>query len=133
MTNRQIVIYYSKRGGNMIRCSKGTNIIIPAEVVIAGAMYANNRLEISFHEIKKMKDFLDISLEHANINGYASWDKEEIKRLSKGHPSFLVGEGFVNCIGGQNRIKDILSYCDMTTLDFIIQYKDYKFDSRKEL
>lgn len=112
---------------------KGTFKIIPAEVVIAGAMYANNRLEISFHEIKKMKDYLDASLRLTNTKGYASWDNDEIKRLSKNHPSFFVGEGFVNCTGGQGRIKDILSYCDMDTLDYIIQYKDYKFDSRKEL
>ena len=109
----------------------GAFITIDFETVLAGAMKANRKLEISYDEIKKMQNFFNKKLEETETLGYAKFDSESIKDIKQYNKSFFIGENFVNCVDGWDKIEEILSYCDVNTLMFIFEYQDL-IDSKKQ-
>ncbi|MBO4413030.1 MAG: hypothetical protein J5779_03345 [Clostridia bacterium] len=102
----------------------GAFITIDFETVLAGAMKANEKLEVSYDEIKKMQNFFNKKLEETETLGYAKFDSESIKEIKQYNKSFFIGENFVNCVDGWKKVEEILSYCDVNTLLFIFEYQD---------
>ena len=87
-------------------------------------MYANKKLEVSFDEILKTKNFFEKKLKDSNLQGKVEWGSEAIKDLKREDNSFFIGEQFVNCTGGWIKINDVLAYCDVDTLGYIFEYQD---------
>ena len=112
---------------------KGTFKIITAKQVIAGTMYANKKLEVSFKEVNQMRDFFDKKLKESQTEGYAQWDSESIKDIKREENSFFIGENFVNCIDGWKKIQYVLSYYDLKLLNFLFEYEDILKNKEQKL
>jgi len=100
---------------------KETSIFIDTEVIIATAMYVNKKLDVSFKDINKVKDFFYKKLKDTNTNGSIEWCKEGLGRIKREDKSFFVGKNNVYCVDGWERVNGILSNCDKTILDFIFE------------
>ena len=103
---------------------KGTFKIINTKTLLAIAMKASGKLELSYKEIIRAKKFLDDKLKKINTPGYAAWGSEDIKDLKREEKSFFVGESFVNCVEGWKKVDDILSFCDLNTLEFMFELEN---------
>lgn len=101
---------------------EGTFKIIPAEVVVAGTMYVNRKLNVTFEEIVKMRKYLSKRLKESNIQGYARFDSEAIMDMQRENDSFIIANKSISC-RFWNRVEDILSWCDTDVLYFLFDYK----------
>lgn len=97
---------------------------INIKTTIVATMCANKKLEVSFDEILKTKNFFEKKLKDSNLQGKVEWGSEAIKDLKREDDSFFIGEQFVNCTGDWIKINDVLAYCDVDTLGYIFEYQD---------